>query len=163
VLSPRGGYGGRRWYGRAVPETVPRVSYVVARLDRALRREIDAQVRPHGLTATQYTALSVLASRSGLSNAQLARRSYVTPQSMSQLIGALEREKLIERSPDPDHRRILRAQLTRKGKRVLAECDAAVDDMERRMLRDLPASQHEPLRTQLIACVRGLGAGLERP
>ena len=120
-------------------------------------------MRPHGLTATQYTALSVLASRSGLSNAQLARRSYITPQSMSQLIGALERQKLIERIPDPDHRRILRAQLTRKGKRVLAECDAAVDDMERRMLRDLPASEHDTLRAQLIACVRGLGAGLERP
>ena len=163
MLSPRGGYGGWRWYGRAVPETVPRVSYVVARLDRALRREIDARVRPHGLTATQYTALSVLASRAGLSNAQLARRSYITPQSMSQLTGALERQKLIERIPDPDHRRILRAQLTRKGKRVLAECDAAVDEMERRMLRDLPGPEHDTLRAQLIACVRGLGAGLERP
>ena len=146
-----------------MPETVPRVSYVVARLDRAVRREIDARVRPHGLTATQYTALSVLASRAGLSNAQLARRSYITPQSMSQLIGALERAELIERIPDPDHRRILRAQLTRKGKRVLAECDAAVDDMERRMLRDVPASEQDRLRSQLISCVRSLGAGLERP
>ena len=163
MLSPLGGYGGLRWYGRAVPETVPRVSYVVARLDRAVRREIDARVRAHGLTATQYTALSVLASRAGLSNAQLARRSYVTPQSMSQLIGALERQKLIERLPDPAHRRILRAQLTRKGKRVLAACDAAVDEMERRMLRDVPPDEHDRLRTQLIACVRALGAGLERP
>jgi DNA-binding MarR family transcriptional regulator len=148
------------WYGRAVPETVPRVSYVVARLDRALRREIDDRVREHGLTATQYTALSVLASRAGLSNAQLARRSYITPQSMSQLIAALERQKLIERIPDPAHRRILRAQLTRKGRRVLAACDAAVDDMERRMLRDVPAAERDRFRSQLIECVHGLGAGL---
>ena len=153
------GFGGRRWYGRAVP----RVSYVVARLDRALRREIDALVREHGLTATQYTALSVLASRSGLSNAQLARRSYITPQSMSQLIGALERGGLIERIPDPDHRRILRAQLTDKGAQVLASCDAAVDDMERRMLRDVPPGERARLRSQLIDCVRGLGAGLPTP
>ena len=156
-------FGGRRWYGRAVPETVPRFSYVVARLDRAVRREIDSRVREHGLTTTQYTALSVLASRSGLSNAQLARRSYITPQSMSQLVGALERGGLIERIPDPDHRRILRAQLTAKGTQVLASCDAAVDDMERRMLRDVPAGERDRLRVQLMACVRGLGAGLPTP
>ena len=46
---------------------------------------------------------------------------------------------------------------------MLAECDAAVDEMERRMLRDLPGPEHDTLRAQLIACVRGLGAGLERP
>jgi DNA-binding MarR family transcriptional regulator len=153
--------GRRRWYGRAVPDTVPRVSYVVARLDRALRREIDERVRPHGLTATTYTALSVLATGTGLSNAQLARRSYITPQSMNQLVAALEREGLIERIPDPAHRRILRARLTRKGRRVLAVCDAAVDEMEEQMLRDLPKRERERLRRQLIGCVRGLGAGLK--
>jgi DNA-binding MarR family transcriptional regulator len=146
-----------------VPDSSPRVSYVVARLDRAVRREIDDRVRPHGLTATQYTALSVLARRTGLSNAQLARRSYVTPQSMSQLIAAVERAGLIERTPDPAHRRILRAQLTRKGRRVLAACDEAVDDMERKMLRDIPAHDRELFHQQLIACVRGLGAGLDAP
>jgi DNA-binding MarR family transcriptional regulator len=154
---------GRRWYGRAVPDTLPRVSYVVARLDRAVRREIDDRVRRHGLTATQYTALSVLATRTGLSNAQLARRSYVTPQSMSQIIGALERGGLIERTPDPAHRRILRAELTRKGRRVLASCDRAVDEMERRMLGDMRAQDRDELQQQLIACVRRLGAGLDPP
>ena len=56
-----------------------RVSYVIARLDRAIRREIAEMAAPHGLTATQFTALSVLRTGKGLSNAQLARRSYVTP------------------------------------------------------------------------------------
>jgi DNA-binding MarR family transcriptional regulator len=146
-----------------VPDSSPRVSYVVARLDRAVRRAIDERVRRHGLTTTQYTALSVLATRAGLSNAQLARRSYITPQSMSQLIGALERGGLIERTPDPAHRRILRAQLTRKGRRVLAACDEAVDEMERNMLRDIPVQDRDVLHQQLIACVRGLGAGLDAP
>ena len=62
-----------------------RVSYVIARLDRAIRRQIADMVAPHGLTATQYTALSVLRMGKGLSNAQLARRSYVTPQSMIEM------------------------------------------------------------------------------
>ena len=45
----------------AVTDTVPRISYVVARLERALRREIDARLSEHGLTTTQYTALQKLA------------------------------------------------------------------------------------------------------
>jgi len=138
----------------------PRVSYVVARLDRALRREIDERVRPHGLTIGGYTALSVLAGRSGLSNAQLARRSYITPQSMSQVITGLEREGLIERTPDPAHARVLRARVTRRGKRVLAACDAEVDALEGEMLADVPSDQHDLLLSQLRSCVRRLGAGL---
>ena len=54
----------------------PRVSYVVARLERALRQAINERVREHGLTTLQYTTLSVLGRRrGGLSNAQLARRA----------------------------------------------------------------------------------------
>ena len=120
-------------------DTLPRISYVVARLERALRREIDARLSEHGLTSTQYTALSVLARRPGLSSAQLARRSYTTPQSANQLVQALERDGLVERMPDPDHGRILRLQLTANGTRVLAACDAEVDRMEEQMLGSLDA------------------------
>ena len=50
------------------------VSYVVARLERALRQTVNERVGPHGLTTLQYTTLSVLGrQRGGLSNAQLAR------------------------------------------------------------------------------------------
>lgn len=139
------------------------MSYVVARLDRALRREIDEAVRPHGLTIARYTALSVVARRAGLSNAQLARRSYITPQSMSQVIRALERDGLIEREPDPQHRKILRATLTPAGRRVLATCDRAVDALEREMLADVPPAARTALLEQLTGCVRRLGAGLHAP
>jgi DNA-binding MarR family transcriptional regulator len=138
----------------------PRVSYVVARLDRALRREIDEAVRPHDLTLARYTALSVIARRDGLSNAQLARRSYITPQSMSQVITALERDGLIVRQPDRSHRRILRVKLTAKGRRVLTACNRAVDALEQEMLAEVPPEERDALIAHLTSCVRRLGAGL---
>ena len=104
-----------------------RVSYVIARLDRAIRREIAEMAAPHGLTATQFTALSVLRTGKGLSNAQLARRSYVTPQSMIEMLGTLENKGLVQRAPAPDHGRIMHVELTAKGRRVLAQCDAEID------------------------------------
>jgi DNA-binding MarR family transcriptional regulator len=138
----------------------PRVSYVIARLDRAIRREISEMVAPHGLTATQYTALSVLRASKGLSNAQLARRSYVTPQSMIEMLGTLEAKGLIVRSPAPDHGRILRTELTPKGRRLLARCDDAIDRLETEMTRELSPEQLEAFEQMLRSCVHMLHAGL---
>lgn len=137
----------------------PHVSYVVARLERALRHEINDRVRPHGLTTLQYTTLSVLGRRGGLSNAQLARRAYMTPQSMSEVIDALEKKGLIARSPHPNHRRVFPATLTAEGRRVLEACETAVDELEREMLAGLTPHQVKSLRNGLISAVRALHAG----
>ena len=67
----------------------PRLSYVIGRVERVLRRRITAAVEPSGLTLPAYTALSVLRVQDGLSNAQLARHSFVTPQSMSEVLTLL--------------------------------------------------------------------------
>ena len=138
----------------------PTISYVVARLERAIRRGIADRVQPHGLTTGQYTALSVLAANEHLSNAQLARRSYMTPQSTGEVIAALGAKGLVRRSADPGHGRILRVEVTAAGRRVLSRCDAAVAEMEEQMLRDLSPRQRASLRTGLVSAVRALGAGL---
>ncbi len=140
-----------------------RVSYVIARLDRAIRREIAEMVAPHGLTATQYTALSVLRMGKGLSNAQLARRSYVTPQSMIEMLGTLEGKGLVQRSPAPDHGRILRTELTAKGRRLLARCDQSIDRLEAEMTRELSPEELAAFERTLRSCVHMLGAGLPGP
>jgi DNA-binding MarR family transcriptional regulator len=142
----------------------PRISYVIARLERAIRSQINDQVRPHGLTTLQYTTLSVLGSRGRpLSNAQLARRSYMTPQAMIEVLNALERKGLIRRDPHPNHRRVYPASLTEQGRRVLAECDAGVDALEDEMLSGLSPEERELFAERLKACVRALRAGLPTP
>jgi len=138
----------------------PRISYVVARLERALRRSINERVSVHGLTVLQYTTLSVLGRRGALSNAQLARRAYMSPQAMSEVIEALEAKGLIERSQHPNHRRVYPAGLTREGRRVLAACERAVDELEQEMLRDLSPTERDALRHGLVSAVRALHAGL---
>jgi DNA-binding MarR family transcriptional regulator len=137
-----------------------RLSYVIARLDRAVRRGIEDVLEPAGLTVPQFTALSVLARRAGLSNAQLARRAYITPQSMNEVVLQLERKGLLKREPDPAHRRILRARVTPKGRTVLERCETAVGEMEGRMLQALDDEGRDRLIHDLAACVHALGAGL---
>ncbi|HET7566922.1 MAG TPA: MarR family transcriptional regulator [Gaiellaceae bacterium] len=138
----------------------PRISYVVARLERAIRRAINERVSVYDLTVLQYTTLSVLGRRGELSNAQLARRAYMSPQAMSEVIEALERKGLIKRSQHPNHRRVYPAGLTAKGRKVLAACDRLVDAMEGEMLEGLSPAEQQDFRKGLVTAVRALHAGL---
>jgi DNA-binding MarR family transcriptional regulator len=134
----------------------PRLSYVIGRLDRVLRRRLSAAVEPSGLTLPAYTALSVLRAHDGLSNARLARRSLVTPQSMSEVLAQLVEQGYVRRLAEPGHRRVIRIELTDAGSRVLARCDRAVDAVEREMLGELGADEAAGLRETLIRCGRAL-------
>jgi DNA-binding MarR family transcriptional regulator len=133
-----------------------RISYAVGRLDRVLRRRLGEALEPHGLSLPEYTTLSVLRLRSGLSNAQLARRSLITPQSMNEVLARLEDRRLVRRLADPSHGRIRPAQLTAAGRRALARADAAVDQVERAMLSGVSAPERRRLRELLAAALRGL-------
>ena len=77
--------------------------YLVGRIDQAIRRELRQRLAHFKLTVTEFTALSVLARRPGLSNAQLARRALVRPQSMIQVLAELEHRGLVARTVDPGH------------------------------------------------------------
>lgn len=138
----------------------PGVSYAVARLHQRLFAGITERVASYGLTTLQFTTLSVL-SRHGapLSTSQLARRAFMTPQSMSEVIHALERKGLIKRNPHPNHRRTLPATLTAKGRRVLAECEAAVSGFEDSMLVGFSEKNRAAFLDMVKAAVRNLGGG----
>ncbi|MGH2842802.1 MAG: MarR family winged helix-turn-helix transcriptional regulator, partial [Solirubrobacteraceae bacterium] len=86
--------------------------YLVKQIELAVRSRLDDLVRPAGLTALQYTALTVLERNTDLSSAQLARRSFVTSQAMADMITALETRDLIYRYRDPADRRRLVISLT---------------------------------------------------
>jgi DNA-binding MarR family transcriptional regulator len=138
----------------------PGISYAVARLHQRVFAGITERVAPYGLTTLQFTTLSVL-SRHGapLSTSQLARRAFMTPQSMSEVIHALERNGLIRRNPHPNHRRTLPATLTAKGRRVLAECEAAVSEFEDSMLTGFSEKDRASVLEMVKAAVRNLGGG----
>lgn len=135
----------------------PRVSYLVGRVDRLLRRRLGAALAPLALSLPEYTTLSVLAARSGLSNAQLARRSLITPQAANEVLTRLEERKLVRRRPDPGHGRVRPAELTAAGRRLLAEADLAAEAIERELLAGTTAAERQALRDALASALRGLG------
>lgn len=136
----------------------PLLLYVVKQLELATRARLDQVLRGSGVTALQYTALSVLERRPTMSSADLARASFVRAQSAADLVGALERRGLIDRRTDPDNRRRMLISLTDAGRAFLEEYDPRVNELEERMLRALDESQRAVLRTALVACRQALEA-----
>ncbi len=150
VSSPRG-------QGAARPApAAPRLSYLVFRLERRIRARLDQALAQHGVTTTEYMALSELRLRDGASSAQLARIAFVTPQAMNLVIRDLERRGLIHREADPNGGRVLRAGLSRDGKTVLRRCDRALDEIERVMLTALDEEDRKGLADRLTACAHAL-------
>ena len=70
----------------------------------------DDVLEVHALSLNQYTTLSVLDQRGGLSNAQLARRSLVSPQSVNEVLLSLEQRGFVRRRAQPEHGRILQTR-----------------------------------------------------
>jgi DNA-binding MarR family transcriptional regulator len=137
----------------------PRIAYAIGRLERAVRQRLGAVTRRFGLTVAQYTALSVLKARGELSNAQLARRSFVTPQAMNEIVKALAAAGVVAQRPHTLHGRIVQIRLTRKGGQALVRCDAAVQRVERAMLARLSQSERARLRELLWVCIESLERG----
>ena len=138
--------------------TVPRVGYLVYRVERRLRARLDEELRVHGVSTPEYVTLSLLRERDGLSCAQLARWALVTPQAMNLVISGLERRRLVRRRPDPKHRRVLRASVTTRGLEILGRCDRSVDRIEADMLGDLPPETVEVVRTAMASFAHSLQA-----
>jgi DNA-binding MarR family transcriptional regulator len=127
----------------------PSLLYLVKRTELAVRARLDDVLKPTGLTALQYTALTVLERHDGLTAAQLARDSFVTAQSMADMVRTLESRGHVVRRPNPANRRELLIMLTDLGQRVLADVEGPVRDLERRMTDGLTADEAASLRSAL--------------
>lgn len=131
----------------------PRTSYLVARLDRLIRSRLSDVLERFDLSVPQYTLLSILEHRPGLSNAQLARRSYITAQAMHQVVNRLEDRGLIARRVSPDHGRIQLTVLTDDGVGILKACDEEVTRLEELIFGGLGEKGEERLRDLLQAAI----------
>lgn len=132
------------------------IAYLVGRLDHVLSKRLRDGLAPLGMTVPHYTALSVFRALGTLSNAQLAERTMVSPQSANEMVKAMEARGWIERQPDPSHGRIIQIGLTGAGLELLQRCDAVVLQVEEQMFPEMPEDERDWLHAQLRNAVRAL-------
>lgn len=139
--------------------TTPSLLYAVKRLELVIRAQLDEVLRGSGVTTPQYTALSVLAHQDGISAAQLARNSFVTPQAMADMLRALQQRGLVRRIPNPDNRRERLVRITAAGRRFMSAYADAVDAIEDQMTAGLTGAHTNAFRHALTVTWQALHPG----
>ena len=139
---------------READEQPARLMYLVTRLQWALRSRLFEITTRFDLTPKQYTALSLLAQRPGMSSATLARLTNVTPQAANEMVGLLERKRFLARSADQNDARRLEMKLTGAGRDALAGCDGLIDRLETDVFDTLDSTEQANLRGALLTCLQ---------
>jgi len=100
----------------------------IMRAQQILLAEVDAVVKPYGLTFARYEALVLLTfSKAGeLPMSKIGERLMVHPTSVTNTVDRLAKSGLVARRPNPNDGRGTLASITDKGREV---CDAATRDL----------------------------------
>ncbi len=108
-----------------LPEVDVTAMVTMARLHRLsalVRRAVDASFAHAGLSTGEFDVLSALR-RSGepftLKPSELAEQTMLSPSGMTNRVDRLQAAGLVERTTDPDNRRIAPVRLTEGGREVV--------------------------------------------
>lgn len=132
------------------------IGYKLKKTQHALRISMDEALRTLDLTTPQYSVLAQLELKPGASNAALARVSFITAQTMHGIISNLQKRGLIQRKSDTSNGRILCAELTDQGHKVVAKAHGMIRDVEARMLATVNPEHQALLERLLLECFNNL-------
>ena len=122
---------------------------LIFQLEHALVREIMSSLNEVGITPLQLQVLAELAIEPGLSTADLARYTHVTPQNMSLAVSKLARKGLVQRRTDAENARVHKLNLTKRGKSLFDRAAALSRKVEGRVFGRLAKRERNSLRESL--------------
>lgn len=111
-------------------DMTPLLGYRLKLAQHALHRRMEEALKPLGLNPAQYAVLAELNARPDQTNADLAERAFITPQSMQGVLAKLEESSLVERRQDTHHGRRQLARLTAEGHAKAETANAEVMRVE---------------------------------
>src|ERR1700759_79653 len=120
-----------------VPADDAPLGYLLYRVGAVLRPEVSAVLRPLSLTLPEFVCLRIISMSPGLSSAELARNTNVTPQAMNTVLRKLEEVGAVARPESVSSGRALPATLTGPGRTLLKRAESAVGIADDRILAKL--------------------------
>lgn len=120
----------------------------VVRTADQLQHALHQQLKPYGITETQYNSLRILrgAGERGLTCAEVAERLISHDPDITRLLGRMERDDLVVRARDPKDRRVVLTRITRQGRDKLKDLDRVVGKTVDRLLAHM---NEDELRTMI--------------
>lgn len=125
------------------------LGYLLRQAHAAVRLKMERTLADLGVTSPQFAVLTMLNAYPGLSGADVARLTFLTPQTVGVIIRNLERDHAIMMTPHPVHGRIQQWTLTQRGATLLKDCRARVIELEKRLASGLDAKAEASIRRWL--------------
>jgi DNA-binding MarR family transcriptional regulator len=124
-------------------DSAAKLRMAIVRTSRRLRQEAAGETT--GLTPTSVAALASIERHGPLTPSELARIERVKRPTVTRTLGCLEREGLIERTPDPADGRSALVAVNGRGRERLRRLRGRKNAYLARRMRDLPAADVETL------------------
>lgn len=118
-----------------------------------LRREVEEQLRPTGLTHTQWSALGVIQHFPGITSSQLEHILMIERPSVTSLMNGLANKGLIVRKDHPEDGRYKQIYLTKDGEKKAEETQHFAKIVENRLKEGMTAVEFETLKILLVKMV----------
>jgi DNA-binding MarR family transcriptional regulator len=122
------------------------LGYLIKEVQQDLRKKMDNSLININLTTPQYAVLSQLKEYPGLSNAELSRKSFVTPQTMNLIVQNLEDRHFVIRSHSKNHGKIMNTEITESGVAILEKANVLVFEVEEQIFGGLLKKESNNLR-----------------
>ena len=130
------------------------LGYLLRQASLAWRARMEHALAEFAVTPPQFAALTMIGAYPGLSSADLARLSLLTPATVAGIVANLKRAGALTARRHPVHGRILQLALTAKGKAQLSRCKRRVYSLEARLAEDLSPAEEKAVRRWLALAAR---------
>ena len=100
--------------------------YTIKQAQQQIHTAMEDALRPLFLSLSQYNVLKSLEASSHVTGAELARKAFVTPQTMHTILTTMERKELIVRATIPGNTKSFNISITEKGKKALHSANQAL-------------------------------------
>jgi DNA-binding MarR family transcriptional regulator len=127
------------------------LGYLIYRTALALKAALQRSFRENGyeITGEQWAIIRHLWEEDGLSQREIAEKTYKDKPNITRMLDALEKKRLIFRQPDPRDRRKYCIYLTKEGKQLHERLSPLTQNLRERFTQNLPQDEIEFLRDAL--------------
>ena len=121
-----------------------------------MHRRANAEFAHLGLTADQFVILTALAEADGVTQKELARRTASDANTMSEMLGRLERRGLVARKRDASDGRARRVSLTDSGREIRQAAWDGIAAFGDRLAGLVPSAERADLVGHLERIAQGM-------
>jgi DNA-binding MarR family transcriptional regulator len=130
--------------------------YTIKQVQQQIHTAMEDVLRPLSLSLSQYNVLKSLEASSHATGAELARKAFITPQTMHTILTTMERKNLIVRTAISGNTKSFNISKTDKGGIVLNDADEALVKLFDQANATLISSEYDQLEHLLKKLSLGL-------